>query len=165
MYLQKMKLQEKSQNIRIDKPSLNEEEINEMVKSAQVYEEQDRKRKELITIKNQLDTSIYQAEKMIKENSDKLSKEAKELTEKELQSAKEYLQKADTEIEIDELNNLKEKVSKALQKIGSEIYQSSQNKKDENSEEENKDQTENEKETEKETTDTINADYDKKEED
>ena len=155
----------KSQNIRIDKPSLNEEEINEMVKSAQVYEEQDRKRKELITIKNQLDTSIYQAEKMIKENSDKLSKEAKELTEKELQSAKEYLQKADTEIEIDELNNLKEKVSKALQKIGSEIYQSSQNKKDENSEEENKDQTENEKETEKETTDTINADYDKKEED
>ena len=153
----------KSQNIRIDKPSLNESEINEMVKSAQVYEEQDRKRKELITIKNQLDTSIYQSEKMIKENSDKLSEETKQSVEQELQAAKEYLQKGDTDIEIDDLNQFKEKVNKALQKLGSEIYQQSQQKKTDENSTENEEQTENGEE--KDQTDTINADYDKKEED
>ena len=57
----------KSQNIRIDKPSLSEDEINHMIKSANIYEEQDRRRKELINVKNELDQLIYQSEKMIKE--------------------------------------------------------------------------------------------------
>ena len=147
----------KSQKIRIDKPSLNEDEINEMVKSAQVYEEQDRKRKELVGIKNQLDTSIYQSEKMIKENSEKLPQELKESSEKELNSAKEYLQKGDSSIEIDELNNLKEKITKILQKLGAEIYQKSQNQ-------ETKKQAQEEGEQKEENTETINVDYDKKEE-
>ena len=148
----------KSQKIRIDKPSLNEEEINEMVKSAQVYEEQDRKRKELVNIKNQLDASIYQSEKMIKENSDKLSQELKESSEKEINSTKEYLKKDDFSIEIDELNNLKDKITKILQKLGTEIYQKGQNQKTKTQEgEEGEDQKEN-------NTETINVDYDKKEE-
>ncbi|MCZ0932469.1 MAG: molecular chaperone DnaK [Oligoflexia bacterium] len=152
----------KSQKIRIDKPSLSEDEINEMVKSAQVYEEQDRKRKELVNLKNQLDTSIYQSEKMIKENSDKLSQELKESAEKELKSAQEYLKKGDTSIEIDELNNLKEKVNKILQKLGAEIYQKSQNQEKQPPEEEQEEKQEGEQKEE--NAETINVDYDKKEE-
>ena len=148
----------KSQNIRIDKPSLNEEEINEMVKSAQVYEEQDRKRKELVNIKNQLDTSTYQAEKMMKENSAKISQELKDLVEKELKSAKEYLKKSDSDIEIDTLNSLKGKVDKVLQKLGAEIYQKSQEKK---TEDQSQEETEGNKQEE--NAETINVDYDKKE--
>ena len=149
----------KSQKIRIDKPSLSEDEINEMVKSAQVYEDQDNKRKELVGIKNQLDTSIYQSEKMIKENLDKLSQDLKESAQKELQLAKEYLQKEDSAIDTDELNNLKEKVNKVLQQLGSEIYQKSQTQ-----EQEKQPQEEKEEEQNKAGADTINVDYDKKEE-
>ena len=149
----------KSQKIRIDKPSLSEEEIKEMVKSAQVYEDQDRKRKELINLKNQLDSSIYQAEKMIKENSVKISNELKESTEKELKLAKEYLQKNDSDMEIDQLNNLKEKTTKIVQKLGTEIYQ---NQKQEQGQEQP--QKEDSAEEEKgEGTETINVDFDKKE--
>ena len=49
MFLPRINLQGKGQNIRIDKTSLNEEEINQMIKSAQIYEDQDRKRKEIIS--------------------------------------------------------------------------------------------------------------------
>ena len=147
----------KSQKIRIDKPSLNENEINEMVKSAQVYEEQDRKRKELVNLKNQLDTTIYQSEKMIKENSEKLSPELKADSEKELKSAQEYLKKGDSTIEIDELNNLKEKLNKTLQKLGAEIYQKSKSQDKEKEQQPEEEQKE-------ENAETINVDYDKKEE-
>ena len=152
----------KSQNIRIDKPSLNEDEINKMVKSAQVYEEQDRKRKDIVNIKNELDNSIYQSEKMIKENGDKLSEAIKESTNKELQAAKEYLQN-NPDIEIDELNNYKDKINKIMQKLGSEIYQKSQNQKTGEASTKNGGQAKDE--IKEETADTINADYDKKEED
>ena len=156
----------KSQKIRIDKPSLNDEEINEMIKSAQVYEEQDRKRKELINLKNQLDTSIYQAEKMVKENSSKISEELKQSLETELKSAKEYLQKDVVDMEIDDLNSFKENLNKSLQKLGAEIYQQSQSEETKESEknetEEPSDKKEKE-EKEEEEGKTINVDYDKKE--
>ena len=151
----------KSQNIRIDKPSLNEDEINEMVKSAQVYEEQDRKRKELVSVKNQLDTSIYQSEKMIKENAGQLSEELKKSAEKELQAVKERLQKEDS-MEVDELNNLKEKVNKVLQKLGAEIYQKSKSQKPE--EQPSNEDKETAKEKKEDETETINVDFNKKEE-
>ena len=148
----------KSQKIRIDKPSLSEEEINEMVKSAQVYEEQDRQRKELINLKNQLDTSIYQAEKMVKENSSKISEELKESIEAKLKSTKEYLQKNAGDMEIDELNNFKENLNKDLQKLGAEIYKHGQSEETKNQTEEPSQKTE-----QKEDAETINVDYDKKE--
>ena len=152
----------KSQNIRIDKPSLNEDEITEMVKSAQVYEEQDRKRKELVSVKNQLDTAIYQSEKMIKENAGQLSEELKKSAEKELQAAKEHLQKEDSNLEVDELNNLKEKINKVLQKLGAEIYQKSKSQKPE--EQPSNEDKETAKEKKEDETETINVDFNKKEE-
>ncbi|MCY4320891.1 MAG: molecular chaperone DnaK [Bdellovibrionaceae bacterium] len=154
----------KSQNIRINKPSLSEDEINEMVKSAQVYEDQDRKRKELISLKNELDSFIYQTEKLLKENDKIISSQIKDLAEKELSSAKEYLKQEDSKLDIDHLNSLKENLNKSLQKISSEIYQKNQ-KKEDTEEERQEIQEENEKNNNKEEgTETINVDYDKKEE-
>ena len=152
----------KSQNIRIDKPSLNEEEIEQMVKSAQVYEEQDRKRKEVVSIKNELDQMIYQSEKIIKENEEKISDELKKETENSFQEAKEFLQRDDADMDIDELNSIKEKAKQQFQKLGQAVYkQSAQDNKNQKNSEEPKAESENIDNEEK--SETINADYDKKE--
>ena len=149
----------KSQNIRIDKTSLNEEEINQMIKSAQVYEDQDRKRKEIVGIKNELDQMMYQFEKIIKENKDKISDELQKESEKSLQEAKEFLKKEDSDITVDELRDLKDKVQELFKKVGQEVYkqtsQAEEKKEDSSTDEENKASEGNE---------TINVDYDKKEE-
>ncbi len=145
----------KSQNIRIDKPSLNEEEISHMIKSAQVYEEQDRKRKEIISIKNEMDQMIYQSEKMIKENSDKISDDLKKESESAITQAKDFLKKDDLEVNMDELKKLKDKVKQQFQALGQEVYKKSaqeKSPKDPSPKKKNKNDGE-----------TINADYEKKE--
>ena len=148
----------KSQNIRIDKPSLNEEDINEMVKSAKIYEDQDRKRKELILLKNEIDQTVYQSEKMIKENKDKISEKLKNEAENVFKEAKENLKKEDLS-DIDGLKKIKDKTQKYFQSLGQEIYKNSQKK----DEEDPKDNQEENKKSE-ENQETINVDYDKKEE-
>ena len=158
----------KSQNIRIDKPSLSDEEINEMIKAAQVYEEQDTKKKELITVKNQLENDIYQIEKLMKENSDKITEDTKTEVEKALKSTKTILTKNMDEIDIDELKEEKSKTENLLQKIGKGIYQKSGQEKAPDSEkatQKNGEETKkNEEGEEKSGEETINVDYDKKEE-
>lgn len=63
----------KEQKITITASSgLSEEEIQKMVKDAELHAEEDRKRKEEIEVKNQADSLIYQTEKVLKENKDKL---------------------------------------------------------------------------------------------
>ena len=151
----------KSQNIRIDKPSLNEEEIEQMIKSAKIYEDQDRKRKELIGIKNELDQIIYQSEKLIKENKDKITDELQKSTENVFQEAKELLKKED--VDTDELKNIKEKVKQQFQKIGEQIYKQSHKKQKTDSEDSTDADSTDIKDNNNEDKETINVDYDKKE--
>ena len=116
----------KSQNIKINKPSLSEDEVNEMIKSAKIYEDQDRQRKETITLKNEIDHVIYQAEKMINENKDKLSEGLKKEVEKSLEPAKALLKKE--EMEVQELRDVKSKIQQSLHKLGEEVYKKTKSK-------------------------------------
>ena len=146
----------KSQNIRIDKPSLNQTEIDEMIKLAQVYEDQDRKRKELASVKNELDQMIYQSEKMIKENESKIDAELKKSAQESFQKAKELLKKDTVDIDLDEIKELRDKIKQEFQKLGEEIYKKSKTEGNKNV---NQDKTE----SQDSSSETINADYDKKE--
>ena len=66
----------KEQKITItDSSSLSEEEINRMVEEAENFSEQDKNKKETAETKNVLDSTIYQAEKFLKENSENLESE------------------------------------------------------------------------------------------
>jgi molecular chaperone DnaK len=66
----------KEQKITITASSgLSEEEIDKMVKDAEVHAEEDKKKKEEIEVRNQADSLIYQTEKVLKENKDKLSED------------------------------------------------------------------------------------------
>ena len=110
----------KEQNIRIDRPNLSEDEISQMVKEASVYEEQDRKRKELVTCKNELDQTYYQCEKLLKDNKGKVDSSMEENMTKLLSEAKDILGKE--EVTVDELKSMKERLFSQLQAIGAHIY-------------------------------------------
>ena len=110
----------KQQSIKIEKPgSLNEEEIERMVKEAEANKANDAKRKEKIEAKNELETLVFSTEKALKEHSEKLSEDEKKNIEEAIKSAKEKMEKADSK---EELDKIKEELSTKAQKIGEIVY-------------------------------------------
>ncbi len=109
----------KDQKITIQGSSgLSKEEVEKMTKEAELNAESDRKRKEAVEAKNQLDTTIYQLEKTLKEGGDKISAEMKGKFETAIADAKKDLESNDT----DRMKAALEKLSK----IGAELYQQAQ---------------------------------------
>ena len=108
----------KSQSIKIEGSiSLSEEEIEKMKKEAELYQEEDRKRKELVETKNQADNLLYVAEKSLKDAGEKIPPELKSQVEnkvQELKTAKEGDDSNAIKQKMDELNQLLSEVGKAM---------------------------------------------------
>ena len=68
--------------------NLSEEEINQRVKEAEQYAEQDKKRREEVETLNHADSLIYETEKTLRENGDKLSDEDKNAVQSEIDAFK-----------------------------------------------------------------------------
>ncbi len=110
----------KEQKIRIEASSgLSEQEIEKMVKDAEAHAEEDRKRKEKIDARNQLDSLIYQVEKDMKEWGDKVSGDAKSRVESALEGAKKALKQDD----LGELNRARDELMQAFSAAGQQFYQ------------------------------------------
>ncbi|SHK24059.1 molecular chaperone DnaK [Thermocrinis minervae] len=119
----------KEQSIRIQPSSgLTQEEIERMIKEAQMYEEEDRKKKELIEAKNQLDHHVYNLEKVLKENREKLPSDLVQEAERVVEEAKKVITSSQ---DIQEVREAIEKVLNVAGKVGSHMYQSSQKGSDE----------------------------------
>ena len=97
---------------------LSEDEINKFVNEAKAHEEEDKKKKEEIDIKNTLDTMIYTSEKSLSELQDKLNADEKKKIEDALKEAKEVLASND----LIKIKVSTETLSKVMQEIGSAIY-------------------------------------------
>jgi molecular chaperone DnaK len=109
----------KDQKITIQGSSgLSKEEVEKMTKEAELHAAEDAKRKEAVETKNQLDTTIYQLEKTLKDAGDKLPADAKGKFETALASAKKDLESNEPEKMKAALEN--------LQKVGGELYQQAQ---------------------------------------
>ncbi|HEB53213.1 MAG TPA: molecular chaperone DnaK [bacterium] len=68
----------KEQKVTIEVGSgLSKEEVDRMAADAEAHAEEDKKRRELVDLKNQADSMVYQAEKQVKENGDKLDADTK----------------------------------------------------------------------------------------
>src|SRR5688572_17887437 len=110
----------KEQKIRIESSSgLNEQEIEKMVKDADAHAEEDRRAKEKIEARNQLDTLIYQVEKDTKEWGDKITGEGKT----KLDSAIERGKKALKQDDVNELNGAKDELMQSFSAAGQQFYQ------------------------------------------
>ena len=110
----------KSQNITItSSTNLSDEDINKAVNEAKQYEEEDKKRKEVIDSHNKLDGMIFTVEKSIKDLADKISDEDKAKLEEEIKVAKVELETNDKE----KMDSAFEKLSSVSQEIFAKVYQ------------------------------------------
>ncbi len=115
----------KEQKIRIESSSgLSEEEIEKMKKQAEQHAQEDKKKRETVEAKNQLDTLIYSAEKSVKEHGDKVSEEEKKKIEEAVKKAKEKLSGEDPE----EMKKAQEELQQATHKLSEAMYQEAQAK-------------------------------------
>ncbi|MDD3181149.1 MAG: molecular chaperone DnaK [Opitutaceae bacterium] len=109
----------KDQKITIQGSSgLSKEEVEKMTREAEIHAADDKKRRESVETKNQLDTTIYQLEKTLKEAGDKLSGELKGKFERAIAEAKKEMESNDTDRMKAALEN--------LSKLGAELYQQAQ---------------------------------------
>jgi molecular chaperone DnaK len=98
---------------------LSKEEIDRMVNEAKRFENEDKKRMEEITAKNDLESFIYSTEKTIKEFGDKIKPEEKDKLEASLKEARESLNSGD----ISKIKKSKEALTEALYAVTNRIYQ------------------------------------------
>mgnify|MGYP001772861567 CR=1 FL=1 len=115
----------KEQSIRITAPhKLSQEEIDRMIKEAEKFAEEDRKRKELIEERNNLDNIIYTTEKSLREYGDRLTQEERLEIERAINEAKEKLKSEN----ITEVRNAKDELIRKSHKLGEVVYREAQNK-------------------------------------
>ena len=109
----------KEQRITIEVSSgLDEREIERMVQQAKENESEDKKKRELIEARNELDSLIYSAEKSLKEYGDKLSSEDTA----KLKDAIEDAKKGKDSDDLQTLKDIKEKLVQASHKIAEMMY-------------------------------------------
>ena len=109
----------KDQKITIQGSSgLSKEEVEKMTKEAELNAAEDKKRREAVETKNQLDSTIYQLEKTLKDAGDKLPADKKTTIETAIADAKKDLESNDG----DRMKAAMEKLSK----VGAELYAEAQ---------------------------------------
>jgi len=109
----------KDQKITIQGSSgLSKDEVEKMTKEAELHAAEDKKRKESVETRNQLDSTIYQLEKTLRDSGDKLAEGLKSKGNAALADAKKELESND----VDRMKAAMEKLSA----IGAEIYQEAQ---------------------------------------
>ena len=102
--------------------NLSEADIDKAVKEAEQYEAEDKKRKEEVEAKNQLDSMIFTFEKTLKDNADKLSDEDKATIENAVKEAKTELESGDAE----RIKKATEELSNKGQAVFAKLYQQQQ---------------------------------------
>jgi molecular chaperone DnaK len=119
----KDKATNKEQKITITASSgLSKEEAEKMRTEAEAHSEDDRRRMEEVEARNSLDGIVYQAEKMLRENREKIAEADVKKAEEAIEDAK----KAVNEGGVPRLRAAKENVERSLHKIAEELYKATQ---------------------------------------
>ena len=113
----------KSQNITIQSDSgMSKEDIDRMVKEAEAHAAEDKKQKEKIEIRNNADSMVYQAEKVVKEMGDKADAAQVEKVKAGIEKVKEALKGEDN----DAIKKATEELQQPLYEISEAAYQAAQ---------------------------------------
>jgi molecular chaperone DnaK len=102
--------------------ALPKDEIDRMMREAEQYAEEDHKRREEAEVRNQGEALVYQTEKFIKENEEKVPADVKT----EVTDAVSELKKALEGTDSTEIRNASEKVATSSQKLGAALYAQAQ---------------------------------------
>ncbi len=117
----------KSQSIKIEASSgLKEDEIKKMQADAELHAEEDKKKKEVVDVKNTAEMMIYTAEKAVKDAGDKVSADVKTSVETKIASLKSVKDGTDAEAikkATEDLSSEMSKIGEAMQKATAEAGQ------------------------------------------
>ncbi|MGH7218667.1 MAG: molecular chaperone DnaK [Candidatus Microsaccharimonas sp.] len=110
----------KEQSITIqDSGNLSKEDIEKAAKEAELHAEEDKKKREAVDTRNQLENAIYQAEKMPDEYKDKISDDDKKVITDAVEEAKKHKDATDK----DELEAALKALNDAIMPIGTKMYE------------------------------------------
>lgn len=102
--------------------ALPKDEIDRMVKEAEAHAEEDKKRREAAELRNGAEQAVYQTEKILKDEADKISDETATAVREDLDAVKKALEDDDT----DAVKSALEKLNESSMKIGQEVYAAAQ---------------------------------------
>jgi len=100
--------------------SMDEDEVDRLRKEAEKFAEQDKEKKELVQVRNELDSMVYQSEKQLGELGDKAPVDLKCKVDELLSDAKKTLEKSDAS--LSELKSAKDSLQKSFEELGQEAY-------------------------------------------
>jgi molecular chaperone DnaK len=101
--------------------ALSKDEIDKMVRDAEQYAEEDRRRKEAVETRNQADSVAYSTEKFLSENGDKIPAEVKTEVETDLEALKKALESTSDDAAT-EISAALAKLNESSQKMGAAMY-------------------------------------------
>jgi len=99
--------------------ALNKDDIDRMIRDAEQYAEEDRKRRESVELRNSADGAVYSTEKFLSENADKIPADVKAEVESDVAAVKKALESDDTEA----IQSAAAKLSASSQKMGAAMYE------------------------------------------
>lgn len=115
----------KEQKITITASSgLSKAEIEKLQRDAELHAEEDKKKREEIEAHNEADNAVYRSEKMLKDNSDKISESDKNRIEEAVSAVKEALKGSDG----DAIKSASEKLNEVWQSVSAELYKAAAEK-------------------------------------
>ena len=113
----------KEQKITITASSgLEKDEVERMVREAEANAEQDRQRKEEVETRNNADSLAYAAEKMLRDNEDKVPAELKSEVEGKIAQVRSALQSGDAA----QIKRASDELNESMQKVGAAVYSQQQ---------------------------------------
>jgi molecular chaperone DnaK len=112
----------KEQSITIQNSgNLNKEEVEKAAKEAEAHADEDKKKREQVELRNQLENATYQAEKLKTEQKDKLSEEDQKTIDEAVESANKVLK--DEKADITALENAAKELNDKIMPIGAKMYE------------------------------------------
>ena len=102
--------------------TLNKDEVSKMVRDAEAHAEEDRKHREEVEARNQADSLVYQAEKQLQENGDKLDPAVRSEVESKIEPVKQAIKDND----VERMRSTSQELATAMQKIGEAVYRQAQ---------------------------------------
>src|SRR6478735_1121454 len=100
--------------------ALSKDEIDRMVKEAEQYAAEDAKRRETVETRNQADSLVYQTEKFLADNGEKIPEDVRTVVQTDLDALKAVLDNADSG--ADEIQTAVTKLGETSQKMGAAMY-------------------------------------------
>jgi molecular chaperone DnaK len=102
--------------------ALSKDDIDKMVREAEQYAEEDRKRKEAVETRNQAEGLVYTTEKFLTDNADKVPDELKAEVQADVDALKKALEEAADSTDLTAVQSAMTKLGESSQKMGAAMY-------------------------------------------